>query len=75
MKQLTRVAAMLAMQTISMIDFHNIDSSKSSLKPEDIDVKPKPKVIPKGCKVFIIEGKEIIAINEKSAKRKFLKTQ
>lgn len=36
------------------------------------DDKPnfKPKPIPKGCKEFTIDGFTVVALNEKSAKRK-----
>ena len=43
------------------------------LRPEDVDVRPKKKPIPKGCKVFEIEGVSIVALNEKSAVKKFNK--
>ena len=46
---------------------------RNNLKPEDIDVKPKKKLIPKGCKVYDIEGVEIVALNEKSAIKKYNK--
>lgn len=43
----------------------------SDLKPEEIDVRPKNIPKPKGLKKFIIGGKEIWAINEKNANRKY----
>lgn len=43
---------------------------RNPLRPEDIDVTPKKCIIPKGCSVYNINGKEIIALNEKSAIRK-----
>ena len=46
---------------------------RNNLRPEDIDVKPKKKLIPKGCKVYDIEGVEIVALNEKSAIKKYNK--
>lgn len=46
---------------------------RNPIRPEDIDVTPKTKPIPKGCKVFEIEGVSIIALNEKSAMKKFNK--
>lgn len=46
---------------------------RNPITPEDIDVKPKKKPIPKGCKVFEIEGVSIVALNEKSAIKKFNK--
>lgn len=46
---------------------------KNSLRPEDINLTPKKRIIPKGCQVFVIEGVEIVAINEKSAIRKYKK--
>jgi hypothetical protein len=36
---------------------------------------PPKKIIPKGCKVYNVEGKEIVAISEKSAIKKYNKTQ
>jgi hypothetical protein len=66
---------MLAMQAIAMDSLlHNPHPETQNLKPEDIDVTPKSKPMPKGCKVFLIEGIEIIALNEKSARKKYSKT-
>lgn len=55
-----------SMDTMSML-------GRNPITPEDIDVKPKKKPIPKGCKVFEIEGVSIVALNEKSAMKKFNK--
>lgn len=46
---------------------------RNPITPEDIDVRPKRKPIPKGCKVFEIEGVSIVELNEKSAIKKFNK--
>jgi hypothetical protein len=45
---------------------------KNPLRPEDINLNTK-KIIPKGCQVYNINGVEIIAINEKSAIKKYNK--
>lgn len=68
------IAAMLS-SLDSMADYDPTSNSRGSntLKPEEINTKPKRKIIPKGCKKYIIDGFEIIAINEKSAIRKFNK--
>ena len=55
-----------SMDTMSM-------RGRNPITPEDIDVTPKTKPIPKGCKVFEIEGVSIVALNEKSAMKKFNK--
>lgn len=47
-------------------------SEKNPLRPEDINVNIK-KIVPRGCKVYNINGVEIIALNEKSAIRKYNK--
>ncbi len=65
---------MSARQNIELESLRNKRPNKQDLKLEDINVTPNARIIPKGCKVFLIEGVEIIAINEHSAKRKFLKT-
>ena len=36
-----------------------------------IKARSKNKIIPKGCSMFIIEGVEIIALNEQTARKKF----
>ena len=42
----------------------------NGLRPEDIDVRPKKLPPPKGHKRFIIEGKEVWALNRKNAIKK-----
>ena len=42
------------------------------LRPEDIKLNTK-KIIPKGCKIYTINGVEIVAISEKSAIKKYNK--
>ena len=64
------MAAMMAM-------VHDVDipseRGRNNLHPNDIDMTPPKKIIPKGCKVFNIGGVEIVAINEKSAIKKHRK--
>ena len=49
------------------------DRGKNSLTPKEIKINNK-KIIPNGCKVFNINGINIIAINEKNALRKYNQT-
>lgn len=70
MKPITALATMMAMA--SGFDMPS-ERGKNYLRPEDIDMTPPKKIIPKGCQVFNINGKEIIAINEKSAQKKYQK--
>ena len=64
------MAAMMAM----LNDVHIIsERGRNNLRPEDIDMTPPKKIIPKGCKVFNIGGVEIVAINEKTAQKKYQK--
>ena len=67
MKLSSILASMMAMA--SQYDMSS-ERGRNNLRPEDVDMTPPKKIIPKGCKVFIIEGKEIIAMNEKSAQKK-----
>lgn len=46
---------------------------RNNLRPEDIDMTPPNKIIPKGCKVYNINGVEIVAMNQKSAQKKYEK--
>jgi hypothetical protein len=68
MKSLQILAAIAAMST--QYDLPS-EKGRNKLRPEDIDMTPKKKIIPKGCKIFNINGEEIVAINEKSAQRKY----
>ena len=61
--------AMAAMMG-SIYDYAGSGSEKSNLRPEDIDVTIK-RIIPNGCNVYGIEGVEIVAMNEKSAQKKY----
>lgn len=70
MKPITALATMMAMA--SGFDMPS-ERGKNYLRPEDIDMTPPKKIIPKGCKVYIIEGEEIVAISEKSAIKKYEK--
>ena len=55
-------------------DYYNpIIDGKNTIRPEDIDMTPPKKVVPEGCRVFNIEGYEIVALNEKSAMKKYKK--
>jgi hypothetical protein len=51
--------------------------NSNPLRPEDIDVVPKEPPIPKGCKKYTFKESfgtlEVIAINEKSAMKKYNK--
>lgn len=70
MKSMGILAAMMAMT--SQYDLPS-ERGRNNLRPEDIDMTPPKKIIPKGCQVFNINGKEIVAINEKSAQKKYQK--
>ena len=70
MKSITTLAAIMAMS--SQYDLPS-ERGRNNLRPEDIDMTPPKKIIPKGCKVFNINGKEIVAMNEKSARKKYEK--
>ena len=51
--------------------------NSNPLRPEDIDVSPKEPIIPKGCKKYVFKESfgtlEVIAMNEKSAMKKYNK--
>lgn len=70
MKSLSALAAIMAMS--SQYDLPS-ERGKNNLRPENIDMTPPKKVISKGCKIYNINGKEIVAINEKSAQKKYEK--
>lgn len=67
------LSAMLAMMAMIMKDDLPSERKRNKMRPEDIDMTPPKKIIPKGCKVFNINGKEIVAMNEKSAQKKYQK--
>jgi hypothetical protein len=67
MKNIHALAIMAMMYNVEL----SSERGKNNLRPEDIDMTPKKKIIPKGCKIFNINGEEIVAINEKSAQRKY----
>ena len=71
MKNIHALAIMAMMYDVELTS----EKGKNNLRPEDIDMTPPKKIIPKGCKVYNVEGKEIVAINEKSAIKKYNKTQ
>ena len=70
MKPITALATIMTMS--SQYDLPS-ERGRNNLRPEDIDMTPPKKIIPKGCQVFNINGKEIVAINEKSAQKKYQK--
>lgn len=72
MKSLSALATIMAMA--SQYDLPS-ERGRNILHPEDIDMTPPKRIIPKGCQVYNINGVEIIAINEKSAIKKYKKTQ
>jgi len=61
-------AALLGLMAMTMATDNRFGSQKSI---EGIHNPTKPKVIPKGCKKFSFDGFECIAINEKSASKKY----
>jgi hypothetical protein len=71
MKSIHALAIMAMMYDVELTS----ERGKNNLRPEDIDMTPPKKIIPKGCKVYNVEGKEIVAISEKSAMKKYNKTQ
>ena len=60
-----KIAALMAMSALSMAMNQNTDY-RSSTNVSGNKFKP----IPKGCKVFCIDGIKVIALNEKSAIKK-----
>jgi len=72
MKSLSALATIMAMA--NQYDLPS-ERGRNNLRPEDIDMTPPKRIIPKGCQVYNINGVEIIAINEKSAIKKYKKTQ
>ncbi len=59
----------LAASEASNYHAYNVEKRRNPVKEN----KPSKPIIPKGANVFIIEGVEILAINEKNAIRKFKK--
>jgi hypothetical protein len=57
-------------QLLSLMAMGLAMGSQSIYKEPKKVNKPK-KIIPKGCKEYNIDGKKIIALNEKSAVRKY----
>lgn len=51
--------------------------NSNPLRPQDINVMPKEPIIPKGCKKYVFKESfgvlEVIALNEKSAMKKYNK--
>jgi hypothetical protein len=66
------------MKKISILSIIQASLIQNKLAPisapdkNKINVKPKAKKIPKGCKIFIIGRHQIVALNEKNAYRKLL---
>lgn len=78
MKKLSSVHSLMMMAAMfESLGGTNHNSGGNRLTPEKINVKPKPKLIPKGCKEFFIshEGQfyKVFALNKKSAEAKLLK--
>lgn len=52
-------------------------NERNATRPEDIDTTPKEPIIPKGCKKYVFKESfgtlEVIAMNEKSAMKKYNK--
>ena len=63
MKKLGLITALAAMCM-------GTSSSKSYVDPSEIDTTPATPPIPKGLKMFEIDGMQVWAINEKNAIRK-----
>ena len=70
MKSKAGLLAFMAMATAT-----NPNAFSSSVDPETLkgakQIPKKPKIIPKGCKEFEFEGFKCIALNEKSALKKY----
>lgn len=68
---------MAAMLPLALMSDMFLAENKQDLRPEDIDVKPKEKPIPKGCKEYVFHESfgtlKIIAMNERSAMKKYNK--
>lgn len=78
MKSLSKAYSLMMMAAMfESLGGTNHHSGGNTLTPEKINVKPKPKLIPKGCKEFFLshEGQyyKVIALNKKSAEAKLLK--
>ena len=72
--KLAYVAMMAALLSSS---YETGENNSNPLRPEDIDVTPKEPIIPKGCKKYVFKESfgtlEVIAMNEKSAKKTYNK--
>lgn len=76
MKNKTALLGLMAMAMATDMRFSSQVSEETLKKGKYVPTKPK--VIPKGCKEFEFEGFKCIALNEKSAIKKyqkFLKTR
>lgn len=69
MKNKAALLGVMAMAMATDMRFSSQISEEEIKKLKYIPVKPK--VIPKGCSKFSFDGFECIAINEKSALRKY----
>lgn len=62
---------------MSMMMGSEYADNSNSIKTEDIDTRPKEPPIPKGCQKYVYKESfgtlEVIALNEKSALRKYNK--
>lgn len=73
-----KTLGLLTMASMLMSGGHDpCENTKNNLRPEDIDVAKKNTPIPKGCKKYVFKESfgtlEVIAINEKSAIKKYNK--
>lgn len=69
MKNKSALLGFMAMAMATDMNFSSQISDETLKKGKYIPVKPK--AIPKGCSKFSFDGFECIAINEKSALRKY----
>ena len=70
---MSKLSSILAMYALSVNLYSQIDKKNNDKINTDIINGDKHIVISKGCKVYNINGIEIIALNEKSAIRKYNK--
>jgi len=64
MKSITALATIMAMA--SQYDMPS-EWGRNNLRPEDIDMTPPKKIIPKGCQTFTHHGTKIMYLKETPA--------